>query len=181
MKCIHVQEGFAFYWDLHEQDERKLKIDQHMCTCADCARQFNLWHESMVLLHDERESLPESKEQELTVNAVMKRIYSDSPWQQPVTERTSHRSDVFRSRFLVFCAVAIMILLGCMIYAIPGVLESDKTVEMAKSVQMTVSSEWTVTESGATEASYSLTLFALASTLMAAILMIIGWYTRLRE
>jgi hypothetical protein len=68
-----------------------------------------------------------------------------------------------------------------MIYAMPGVLESDKTVEMAKSVQMTVSSEWTVTESGGTEASYSLTLFALASTLMAAILLIIGWYTRLRE
>jgi hypothetical protein len=182
MKCQQVQAGFAFYYDLNEHDERRQFMDSHVRTCADCSRQFELWRESYVLMSREQSVGFSANSQQQTIAAVMTRIYEEVPWQQPLSARTAaYRTRLFRSRFLVACAAAFLLLLGCMVYALPGALDAAQSEVASVQSQLSVSAEWTLNESPTPISTFSTTMFAVSATLLGALLLGLAWYNRLRE
>jgi hypothetical protein len=183
MKCQQVQEGFAFYYDLSANDERRQLMDSHVRSCADCSRQFDLWRESyMLITRDQSVQLSSPNSQQQTITAVMTRIYEEVPWQQPMSARTTvYRTRLFRSRFLVACAFAFLLLLGCMVYALPGAFDAAQPEVTSVQSQLSVSAEWTLNESPTPTSPFSTTMFAVSAALLGALLLGLAWYNRLRE
>lgn len=182
MKCQQVQEGFAFYFDLTENDERRQLMDGHVRSCVTCSRQFDLWHESYMLMSRNQIVECSVTSQQQTIDAVMSRIYEDVPWQRPLSAQTSeYRTSLFRSRFLVACAVAFIVLIGCMVYALPAALDASQQEMAHVGSQLSVSSEWTNSELLNQSSSFSSAVFAVSMTLAGALLLGLAWYNRLRD
>lgn len=88
MKCTEIQELFGVYFDLPEEDARRLAVDDHIKACAACREEFEMWEESTDLI---RLAKDETEPYHITAapvtNRVMSRIYSDESWRTPITGR----------------------------------------------------------------------------------------------
>lgn len=88
MKCEEFQELFGIYFDLPEDDPRRVLVNRHIEECPVCREEFQLWAESAELIRlAQNEPEPLLYTSPLVSDQVMKRIYSDESWRMPVPNR----------------------------------------------------------------------------------------------
>jgi hypothetical protein len=87
MKCSDIQELFGVYWDLPNDDLRRVAVDKHIKSCAACAEEFQIWEESTILIRSA--SIDNSAQGYVpdVSDKVMNRIYQDESWRIPIPER----------------------------------------------------------------------------------------------
>lgn len=88
MKCEEIQELFGIYFDLPEEDERRIMVDRHIEECEACREEFLIWEESADLIRlSQEESEPVFYSSPPVSDQVMQRIYHSEGWRTPVTDR----------------------------------------------------------------------------------------------
>lgn len=117
MKCEEAQGLLGEYWDLPEDDDARLRVDQHLEHCEDCTKQFKIWEESQTLIHELTETNEPFyiTEMDLSKN-VMDRIYAESAWLMPVTSRSYAFSLKLRRNVTAFVASFMAIFLVSFLY-----------------------------------------------------------------
>ncbi|WP_238996440.1 zf-HC2 domain-containing protein [Paenibacillus pinistramenti] len=92
---------FGWTADLPKSHPDRRRLECHLLECAECSSEFEIWQESLGILH----SLPIeiSEERAEAVNRrVMERIYAESPWLAEGKQTASER--IFRSRLKIWAA-----------------------------------------------------------------------------
>jgi len=88
MNCNEFTEILVEYWDLPDNDIRKVSANRHLNTCLACREEFEIWQTSADWIRFSRE--PEHAVDSFKpVSAdVMTRIYKDESWRIPLTFRS---------------------------------------------------------------------------------------------
>jgi hypothetical protein len=87
MTCSEFTEILVEYWDLPDNDIRKISADRHLSTCLNCREEFELWKSSTDLIQVSRGTAQSLDSFKPISTNVMSRIYSDESWRLPVTLR----------------------------------------------------------------------------------------------
>ena len=109
------------YWDLLDQDERRLEMDRHIRSCPACREEFEIWRESTELIRTtilEEQSPQETPAAKTMSDMVMKRIYEEEPWRLPVTERIYQFSYAVRRNFMVSVAFCLSLFVFGFLYSL---------------------------------------------------------------
>jgi len=112
MNCNEFTEILVEYWDLPDNDIRKVSANRHLNTCLACREEFEIWQTSADWIRFSRE--PEHAVDSFKpVSAdVMTRIYKDESWRIPLTFRSYTLSYMVRrtimGRFSSFMALFIV-------------------------------------------------------------------------
>ncbi|WP_274364525.1 anti-sigma factor family protein [Paenibacillus thermotolerans] len=114
MKCNEIREMFGDYWDLPENDWNRIRVDEHIKRCGECAAEFKVWQESVELIQSSAvfvpdESLPNTEG--VMSRKVMDRIYADETWRIPVASRIYSIPQRLRVRFtaIIACCLALFV------------------------------------------------------------------------
>ncbi|HEX7055923.1 MAG TPA: zf-HC2 domain-containing protein [Bacilli bacterium] len=87
MICREIQELFAEYWDLPEDDPVRAAVDKHVAECRACSEEFQIWQEAAQMIKSE--IVPLARPEPANVaQTVMNRIYADESWRIPIPDRT---------------------------------------------------------------------------------------------
>ncbi|MEC0226933.1 anti-sigma factor family protein [Paenibacillus alba] len=118
MKCSEIQELFGVYWDLPNDDLRRVAVDKHIATCAECAEEFQIWEESTMLIRTAAidSELPDYEPK--VSNMVMNRIYENESWRLPVTERMYAISYKLRRNLTAVIAFCIALFVFSFLFAV---------------------------------------------------------------
>lgn len=111
MRCEEVQELLVEYWDMPEEDPRRLAVDQHIEQCEQCAEEYKIWQESAELIKSTSVYSVPTGMTSPTSSSVMRRIYEDESWRVPVHTRIYHIS--FRLRRHLTVAMSFFLALMC--------------------------------------------------------------------
>lgn len=115
MNCTEVQELFSSYWDLPEDDFRRIRVDEHIKRCTSCAEEFAMWEESMNLIQaSSKSSVPLPAR---ISDGVMNRIYSDESWRIPIPERVYAISYKLRRNLTAVFAFCLALFLLSFLYS----------------------------------------------------------------
>lgn len=113
MKCSEIRDLFGDYWDLPEGDWNRLRVDEHVKRCSECAEEFEMWRESAELIQQTAAFAmePLAVPQGTMSRKVMERIYSDESWRVPVASRMYFIPDRLRLRFtaIIACCMALFV------------------------------------------------------------------------
>jgi hypothetical protein len=107
MNCSDIQELFGDYWDLPDDDLRRVAVDSHIKNCSSCEEEFQIWEESTILIRTAVESKPESDYQHPVSYKVMNRIYNDESWRVPIPDRMYAISYSLRRNFTAVIAFSL--------------------------------------------------------------------------
>ncbi|MDQ6418216.1 hypothetical protein RB620_02080 [Paenibacillus sp. LHD-117] len=107
MRCAEVQDKFAIYWDLSENDQDRIEMEAHLLDCAECSAQFGIWEESENLIREYSEEPMLIGPSEHITRNVMERIYAEQSWFMPVPSKSYQFSKSFRRNIAILIA-------GCM-------------------------------------------------------------------
>ncbi len=118
MNCEKVQEMLGTYWDLPEDDADRIAVDAHLETCVDCSEEFNIWRESMSLIHTSAIRLLDPVKINKIRNNVMDRIYSDEAWRIPIPDRVYSISYKLRMKMTVIIASCLAVFMIGFVYSI---------------------------------------------------------------
>ncbi|NEW06061.1 zf-HC2 domain-containing protein [Paenibacillus sp. SYP-B3998] len=118
MKCSDIQELFGVYWDLPNDDLRRLAVDKHIASCPKCAEEFQIWEESMLLIRsvDLSRDLPDYEP--MVSDKVMNRIYENESWRIPIPERMYAISYKFRRNLTAVIAFCLALFMFSFLFAI---------------------------------------------------------------
>lgn len=112
MKCAEVQDKFALYWDMPEDDPDRIEMEAHLLDCQECAELFGVWEESELLIREySEESLPIGPSDHVR-RSVMDRIYAEQSWFMPVPSKSYQFSKSFRRNIAILIA-ACMAMFAC--------------------------------------------------------------------
>ena len=121
MKCEEVHERLAEYWDLPEQDERRLELDLHFEHCASCKQEFTIWQESTELIRNEPSlhgiKLKEDEPFRIS-QGVMEQIYAAESWKKPITERIYNLPYTLRRNLTIVFALCLSLFAFGFIFAL---------------------------------------------------------------
>jgi hypothetical protein len=131
MKCSEIRELFGDYWDLHEDDWKRVRVDEHVKRCTECAEEFKLWHESAELIQSSvflAIDVPAAPQGAMS-RKVMDRIYTDEAWRVPVSSRMYTIPPRLRVRFtaLIACFLALFVCGFLYNLIVPEHTPSDRT------------------------------------------------------
>ncbi|OXM88277.1 hypothetical protein CF651_02875 [Paenibacillus rigui] len=118
MKCDEIQEWFGDYWDLAEHDLKRQRVDEHIRHCRACALEFEMWKESMGLIHSAAEAEEIAAEMRPISKSVMNRIYEDESWRVPVTDRLYSITYKFRRNVTAAIAVCLALFIFSFVYSV---------------------------------------------------------------
>jgi hypothetical protein len=118
MKCSDIQELFGVYWDLPNDDLRRIAVDKHMKSCASCVEEFHIWEESTMLIRCVSADKTVSPHSPSVSNKVMNRIYEDESWRIPIPERMYAISYSLRRNLTVVIACSLALFVVSFIFAI---------------------------------------------------------------
>lgn len=134
MKCDEVNEVFAAYWDLSEDDMLHVKVKEHIKSCHSCAEEFKIWEESSSLIQDASTPITAYSNHNIS-SQVMARIYSDESWRMPVPDRMYTITYKLRRNLtgiIAFCLALFTIsFIYSVIYQEPAVPNFDGIVPVA--------------------------------------------------
>lgn len=105
MKCEEIQERLGIYFDLPEEDEERIAMDEHLKQCEACREEFRIWEESSDLIrlaHEEAGTLVYTSQ--LVSDQVMKRIYQQEGWRMPISSRIYSISFSLRRKLTIMAA-----------------------------------------------------------------------------
>ncbi|WEK55711.1 MAG: hypothetical protein P0Y55_06610 [Candidatus Cohnella colombiensis] len=127
MKCEEAEQLFGVYWDLPEDSQDRLAMDEHIVGCSECAEQFKMWEESTALIQelpfeDSQYELPLFKE--ALNNNVMNRIYAEQAWYMPAVRRTYAFSFEFKRKVASILAALLAIFVSGFLYTLYGSAKS---------------------------------------------------------
>ncbi|MED4603280.1 zf-HC2 domain-containing protein [Paenibacillus validus] len=111
MKCEDIQELFGVYWDLHEDDPKRLAADAHMRHCECCSEEYIIWKESTMLIRSVAVEESAGASERTVSSAVMSRIFEEEGWRTPVNERLYHFSAKLRRNLtaaIIVCVTVFM-------------------------------------------------------------------------
>ncbi|MFC7682035.1 anti-sigma factor family protein [Paenibacillus sp. GCM10028914] len=97
MKCEEAQELMEYVWDLPDDDLRRIRLRQHVQTCGSCAMEYEMWEDSLRLVHVLEYEVSEARAETLNRN-VMDRIYRDFPRFVEENEKGNLVGRIFRKR-----------------------------------------------------------------------------------
>ena len=103
MTCEEARQLMETVWDLPPNDIRRKRLEQHVESCASCAIDYDLWVDSLDMLHSLQHE-PSEAEGEAVNRNVMSRIYLDFPWLVEENEKHRPSGRVFRKRVLAWIA-----------------------------------------------------------------------------
>lgn len=109
MKCEDIHELFGVYWDLAEDDPKRLTVDEHIRHCACCAGEYEIWKESTVLIRSAAGTESAAVYDGAVSSAVMSRIYAEEGWRIPVNDRFYNFSAKLRRNFTAVIAVCLTV------------------------------------------------------------------------
>jgi hypothetical protein len=113
MKCNEIRELFGDYWDLPEGDWNRVRIDEHVKRCPECAGEFEMWRESAELIQSTAAFAlePHIVPQGNMSMKVMDRIYADESWRMPVASKIYSIPNHLRVRFtaIIACCMALFV------------------------------------------------------------------------
>jgi hypothetical protein len=119
MKCQEIQDLFGEYWDLTDDDIRKLKVDGHVKHCRTCAAEYNFWRESRELIQTASiKSEYSAPKKERMSDRVMSRIYTDESWRVPVQNRVYSISYKMRRNLTAVLAFFFTLFIFSFIYTL---------------------------------------------------------------
>lgn len=103
-------------WDLPDEDPRRQRLNGHVKTCSACAAEYELWLQSLNMVHAlEEEDIPGIDSERINRN-VMDRIYRDFPWLVEETSKSRAVSRVFRKRLTLWIAGFLALFVCSFIY-----------------------------------------------------------------
>lgn len=117
MNCEEVQNLLGTYWDLSEDDLDRVAMDIHLETCEFCVEEFNIWSESMSLIHTSAIRLVDPVKSSKISNNVMNRIYSDEAWRIPIPDRVYNISYRLRMKMTIIIASCLALFMIGIIYS----------------------------------------------------------------
>jgi hypothetical protein len=118
MKCSDIQELFGDYWDLPNDDLRRVAVDRHIKTCSSCKEEFQIWEESTALIRSAVESKPEPDYRHAVSDRVMTRIYHDESWRIPIPHRIYAISHSLRRNLTAVIAFSLALFVVSFLFSI---------------------------------------------------------------
>jgi hypothetical protein len=118
MKCSDIQELFGDYWDLPNDDLRRVAVDRHIKTCSSCKEEFQIWEESTTLIRSAVESKFESDYRHAVSDRVMTRIYHDESWRIPIPNRMYAISHSLRRNLTAVIAFSLALFVFSFLFSI---------------------------------------------------------------
>lgn len=112
MKCAEVQDKFALYWDMTEDDPDRIEMEAHLLDCRECADLFGVWEESELLIREYSEETMPIGPSDHVMRNVMDRIYAEQSWFMPVPSKSYQFSKSFRRNIAILIA-ACMAMFAC--------------------------------------------------------------------
>lgn len=86
MNCNETKELLAQYWDLPEGDLKRQHIEEHIQQCDACAEDFERWQQSFELIQQASNDYAMDTSSRISAR-VMRRIYDDEGWREPIPHR----------------------------------------------------------------------------------------------
>jgi len=112
MRCEDVQDKFAIYPDLTEDDQDRIEMEAHLLDCAECSAMFGIWEESESLIREFAEEKAVIGPTDHVTRNVMERIYAEQSWFMPVPSKSYQFSKSFRRNIAIIIA-ACMAMFAC--------------------------------------------------------------------
>src|SRR5690554_4543166 len=85
MNCNECNEILAEYWDLPDNDIRKVSANRHLSNCQSCHEEFAMWKTSTDWIQISKESEQIGIDYKPVTTDVMSRIYQNESWRLPLT------------------------------------------------------------------------------------------------
>ncbi len=85
MNCTECNEILSEYWDLPDNDIRRVSVNRHLSTCQACREEFEIWQTSTDWIQLSKESEQSGVVYKPISTDVMSRIYKDEAWRLPLT------------------------------------------------------------------------------------------------
>ncbi|KKO51943.1 anti-sigma factor [Paenibacillus sp. DMB20] len=101
MNCEEAQELMERVWNLPDNDPKHVSLKQHIETCPSCAMEYEMWEDSMNMVHELRVDPPDVRAEAINRN-VMDRIYRDFPWLVEENEKGRAVGRMFRKRLILW-------------------------------------------------------------------------------
>jgi hypothetical protein len=118
MKCNEIQDLFGNYWDLPEQDEQRILVNDHLARCAACREEFEFWKESADLIQVSALVADQPLSNSKLTKSVMERIYTDESWRLPVNSRSYRFGYKLRRNIFAVLAFCMVFFMASFIYSI---------------------------------------------------------------
>lgn len=100
MNCEEAQELMEYVWDLPDNDLRRIRLRQHIQTCGLCAMEYEMWEDSLSIVHELKHDVSEARAENINRN-VMDRIYRDFPRLVEENEKEKSVGRSFRKRSIL--------------------------------------------------------------------------------
>jgi hypothetical protein len=127
MNCGEFQDLFGLYWDLPQEDPRRILVDEHIETCSACREEFRIWQESAALIQSSGDAPDFIPCKAGISQKVMNKIYREESWRIPVSDRFYSISRQWRRNF----ALVMIIFLTCFTFSFVYSLLHENAVETA--------------------------------------------------
>jgi hypothetical protein len=118
MKCSDIQELFGDYWDMPNDDLRRVAVNSHIKNCSSCKEEFKIWEESTVLIRSAVESKSDSDYRHAVSDRVMTRIYHDESWRIPIPNRIYAISHSLRRNLTAVIAFSLALFVVSFLFSI---------------------------------------------------------------
>lgn len=118
MNCQEIQDLFELYWELPDDDVRRIQVRKHTAQCQDCKEIFEFWEESAELFRSSGEPEHVPRPTDTVSSLVMNRIYETEAWRIPVSERIYLISDKLRRNFTAVIACTLTLFIGSFIFSL---------------------------------------------------------------
>jgi hypothetical protein len=133
MKCSDIQELFGVYWDLPNDNLRRVAVDKHIENCESCLEEFQIWEESTILIRSAADGKCESGSPHPVSEKVMTRIYQDESWRIPIPERLYAISYNIRRNVTMAIVCSLALFIFSFLFSLMNDHASDTTTVSASS------------------------------------------------
>lgn len=120
MNCNEFTENLAEYWDLQDNDIRKVSANRHLSTCLTCREEFEIWKTSTDWIQFSRETEQAVDTFKPISTDVMSRIYKDESWRLPITFRNYTFSYKVRRNIMATFALFMALFIVTFINSLTG-------------------------------------------------------------
>ncbi|NBI30486.1 anti-sigma factor family protein [Chengkuizengella marina] len=184
MNCKEAQESFALYWDLPEDNFKRIKTDQHLKTCTSCAKEFELWEKSHEFIHM-TSSLEDEHPFQASQNisgSVMDRIYNEESWKVPIQDRIYSLSFKFKRNVTLLISFCFAIFVMSLFLSISNKFQGNiaEPVEPTSGIVTVASINNPLPLEIVTDPSFPDYLVVLSLLGVIGTILILNWFTRIR-
>ncbi|MDP5273817.1 anti-sigma factor family protein [Chengkuizengella axinellae] len=187
MNCKEAQESFALYWDLPENDFKRIKIDQHLKTCSSCSEEFDVWEKSRDFIHmtssfeDEHEHTFQSNQN--ISSSVMDRIYMEESWKVPIQDRIYSFSFKFKRNVTFLISFCFAIFVTSLFLSLTNNFQTDtaESVVPQSGIVTVASINDPLPVQLVVDPSFPNYLIVLSLLGLIGTILILNWFTRIRS